>query len=147
MFRREPLRPGESHRAGAVGRKPDFARPTSRPDFPSATKHIPGPRQSAAAAGLGAPRIEFTPSDYSAPVLSRSVRVLPRRGYIDGQSVDSAGVRTALRWHVHGAAQNRRDTVSTVSRAMGAPSFSPYRSGVIQDRSLMLTRMRGLGKR
>src|ERR1700722_1391753 len=38
----------------AVGRKPNFARPTSRPDFRSATKHIPEPRQSVAAGELGA---------------------------------------------------------------------------------------------
>ncbi len=28
---------------------------------------------------------------------------------------------------VHGAAQNRRETVSTASRTLGAPSFSPHR--------------------
>jgi hypothetical protein len=42
---------------GAVGRKPDFARPSSRPSFQGTTIHRAGPRQSLAAAGLGAPRI------------------------------------------------------------------------------------------
>src|SRR5260370_8350239 len=32
------------------------------------------------------------------------------------------------RWYIHGAAQNRRGTVSAVSHILGAPSFSPHRS-------------------
>jgi hypothetical protein len=34
-----------------------------------------------------------------------------RRGYIDARIVYDREVRTALRWPVHGAAQNRRETV------------------------------------
>src|SRR5258708_40024246 len=30
-------------------------------------------------------------------------------------------------WYIHGAAQNRRGTVLTVSHILGAPSFSPHR--------------------
>jgi hypothetical protein len=62
-----------------------------------------------------------------------------------GESLTARGVRTALRWHVHGAAQNRREKVWTVSRTIGAPSFSPYRSGVVQDRSLRLSAWAAVG--
>src|SRR5260370_31330400 len=31
-------------------------------------------------------------------------------------------------WYIHGAAQNRRGTVLTVSHILGASSFSPHRS-------------------
>src|SRR5258708_23273514 len=33
------------------------------------------------------------------------------------------------KWYIHGAAQNRRGTVLTVSHILGAPSSSPHRRG------------------
>jgi hypothetical protein len=32
-----------------------------------------------------------------------------------GESLTARGVRTAVRWHVHGAAQNRRETVRRIA--------------------------------
>jgi hypothetical protein len=34
-------------------------------------------------------------------------------------------------WHTPGAAQTRRENVRAVNHILGAPSSSPYRSGVI----------------
>jgi hypothetical protein len=49
-----------NERPRPVGRKPDFARPTSRPSSMTPPNHRPGPRQSVAAAGLGASRMWLT---------------------------------------------------------------------------------------
>ena len=54
-------------------------------------------------------------------------------------------LETRMLWrqsHTHGTAQNRRENVRAVSHILGAPSSSPYRSGVIWDRVLRSTRMR-----
>jgi hypothetical protein len=66
--------------------------------------------------------------DLYAQVLSRSVRMPSMQNFHELSAGDSDALEAV---NTHGSAQNPRENVKAVNHILGAPSFSPYRSGVI----------------